>query len=67
MDILTKYIYETFFYIIGRILGMLYPTVLRKACISIGRLLEYIYTRYCSRNIKKNRIIYVGLQFSNEC
>ena len=32
---------------------MLYPTVLRKACISIGRLLEYIYTGYCSRNIKK--------------
>ena len=31
---------------------MLYPTVLRKACISIGRLLEYIYTGYCSRNIK---------------
>ena len=32
---------------------MLYPTVLRKACISIGRLLEYIYTGYSSRNIKK--------------
>lgn len=41
------------FYIIGRIFGMLYPMVLRKVYILFGRSLEYMYTGFCSRNIKK--------------